>query len=99
MNEMMNHAIAFAIPGEIKETETDAGWIQNANMSFRPTAQACLCLNSVWRDVACLIIPHMLKHTEQVAFTAVRGPQRCSPAQSQAPATFSLPGKFRHERI
>lgn len=111
MNEVMNHSfIAFVILGEIKETEKDAGWIQHANMFFGPTALAFLCLNLVWRTVAYLIISHMLKHTEQVAFTATRGPQWCSPAQSQTPATgisilytdkctLSLPGKFPHERM
>lgn len=74
-----------------------------------PESNCVLCLNSVWRTVACLIVP-VLKHTDQVAFTEMRGPWWCSPAQSQAPATcisishtdkraFSLPGKFPHERM
>lgn len=74
------------------------------------TALAFLCLNSFWRTVARLIISPMLKHTEQVALAATRGPLWGSSAQSQAPAThisilytdkwaFSLPGKFSHERM
>lgn len=99
MNEVMSHSIiTFWM-------EMAAGWIQNANMFFGPTALAFLCLNSVWGTVACLITSHMLKHTEQA-----RGPPWCSPAQSQVLATrisilytdkltFSLPGKFPHERM
>lgn len=77
----MNHLfVASVILGEIQEMETDAGWIQNANMqckyALRTHSNGFSLSKFSLEDCGMLHhFTHMLKHTEQVAFTATRGPQ------------------------